>query len=126
VRTKADFTDDTTDATATLTSKITCFHQHVDVYFDTLFGTYAFDARDAGSTDGCGSEGYDVTGNVVDLGGGPASNREVDLELKDGTTVVGFTNEKGLYRFSDISSSVVRIATPTIANPLVVPLRHGP
>jgi hypothetical protein len=125
-KTKEDYQTDTTDATTVLTSSTVCYHQGVDVYFDTLLGTYAFDTTDPGSTDGCGSNPFNVLGMISDPKGASVANREVRLHLKNGATWVGYTNAKGMYRFNGVNSPVEKIETPRLRNAVIVKIKTGP
>jgi hypothetical protein len=122
-RTKEDFTGGIAQATTTLQSETPCYHQGVDIYFDHMFGTYAFAPTDPGSSD-CGNDG-NVNGTVV-VPGASGAGKDVRLTLKDGTSWLGKTNAKGLYRFYGVKVPVAKIEVVGYPNASIQQMHMGP
>lgn len=63
----------------------------VQVYYDKIYGTFAFQEVDPSATS--------VSGVVSDQANRPVPNQEVSIELADGRVLVTHTDSQGRYRF---------------------------
>jgi hypothetical protein len=82
-------------AVAKLITSTVGFHDVIDVYYDTLFGSYVFVSETGASIP---KDKASLSGKVTDRGGHALANRVVEVKLSDGMVRKVVTNSRGVYR----------------------------
>jgi hypothetical protein len=83
------------------------YHDVVDVYFDTLFNSFAFAHPQPVLTEG----GAAIFGTALSSSGAPLANRPVKVTFADGQTRTVVTNAQGVYRVVDAPLGQAKIDT---------------
>ena len=109
------------NANMSLASSTTCWHQTVNVYWDSMFGTFMFYPVTAG-TSSC-DIGSVVTGLLKDAEGRPLAGHVVTATVDGGETWSTPTNARGEYWFHDLPAGAhprVRGEIGEIVEPSVI------
>jgi len=96
------------EAEATLKTSTVGYHDVVDVYFDTLFNSFAFVSQTNGT--GFASRVVRLTGIVRDPRGRPLSNKRLAIRLPDGSRRILFTDSRGSYNAFNIGAGKVEVS----------------
>jgi hypothetical protein len=98
-------TGTTQEAELTLRSSTVQYHRLINVYYDSVFGSFSYSTPPT-----LAHIASIVSGSVVDSLGVPLANQRVNVRLADGTNRIVFTNSHGLYRVLDTPANAKKVS----------------
>ena len=108
-------------ATATLQSPTVGYHGVYDVYFDTLFNSFAFSPPPINNVNNLNSvTRVNLVGQVTDVNGAPVAGQPVKIQFADQTTRIVGTHSDGTYEVLAAPEGSAIVETGGVTSHVVV------